>query len=271
MSFLACPRDMLTCVCSSSLARIETSIKALERQEASRDTIQVTQELTPVARSQATPIATTSEGSLDPEEPDDVSLHGITRAFTGATLVDTAAHASVDLTPPASDAESSEEASSKEDISMLKPVRIVKKGRASTFDGRHDEKPLPPSPLASEGYWDEAPRKSKQNRRRPTDSKSKCHGGKRKSTQDQGEVIEAVAVAMQELSGARRKEQSARPLRIIPEDPAHRVHTCLNERFQQLVRDELEMRTLTTKAWLRIATWWLLKVRRLNGCAIFGH
>ncbi|KAL8960665.1 MAG: hypothetical protein Q9193_002669 [Seirophora villosa] len=74
-------------------------------------------------------------------------------------------------------------------------------------------------------------------------------------------VAEAVEEANQELFKVRQKDQAARPLRIVEEDPLHTVDDTLKERFQQLADDELRVRWLSAKEWLRVATWWLLKAR----------
>ncbi|KAG8531403.1 uncharacterized protein KY384_003032 [Bacidia gigantensis] len=75
------------------------------------------------------------------------------------------------------------------------------------------------------------------------------------------DVKEIVAEAMQELMKIRQKEQSARPLRIARPHPAHQPDDILREQFQQLAEDELKIRRLNTRDWLRVATWWLLKAR----------
>lgn len=238
---------------SSSLARIENSmIKALERQEVSKETVEIADELTPVTRSQTAPAAVTSEDLS--EASDGLGLRGIQRAFTGATLIDPGADPSADLTPPVSDDEVSEYGSPKATSSKSKPMSAGKMRKASTFSVGRDAKALPPSPLASDEYCEESPQKARlRGKLSPAgDRKGK---GLRPSS-----VVEAVADAMQELSKVRQKEQSARPLRVVREDPVHQADKTLKERFQQLAEDELRIRSLNAKDWLRVATWWLLKV-----------
>lgn len=53
-------------------------------------------------------------------------------------------------------------------------------------------------------------------------------------------------------------EQSLRQLRIEHKD--HQPDDILKEQFQNLVDDELRLRGLDARDWLRVATWWLLKV-----------
>ena len=79
---------------------------------------------------------------------------------------------------------------------------------------------------------------------------------------DAPNVVDAVAEAMKELSKVRKREQASRPLRVVPQDPIHKPDDELRARFHQLANDELQFRRLNTKDWLRVATWWLLKVRR---------
>lgn len=62
----------------------------------------------------------------------------------------------------------------------------------------------------------------------------------------------------------REKETSHRPLRYDrPRIKNHQPIKVLAERFEKHVNDELErhrLNTFPTKKWLRISTWWLLKV-----------
>lgn len=72
-------------------------IKALERQEASKETVETAEQLTPVTRSHTAPVATTSKEML--EDSAGLGLRGITRTFTGATLVDPGLNLSSGLRP----------------------------------------------------------------------------------------------------------------------------------------------------------------------------
>lgn len=62
----------------------------------------------------------------------------------------------------------------------------------------------------------------------------------------------------------REKETSHRPLRYDrPRIKNHQPNRVLSEIFEKHVNDELKrhsLNTFTTKKWLRISTWWLLKV-----------
>lgn len=52
-----------------------------------------------------------------------------------------------------------------------------------------------------------------------------------------------------------------RPLRVAPQDEIHRPDDELKAKFQDLANDELKIRRLNVRDWLRVATWWLLKAR----------
>lgn len=59
----------------------------------------------------------------------------------------------------------------------------------------------------------------------------------------------------------REKETSHRPLRYDrPRIKNHLPNKVLSEIFEKHVNDELKRHSFTTKEWLRISTWWLLKV-----------
>lgn len=250
---------MLTNMCSSSLARIETSmIRALERQEASKETVETAEELTPIARVQTAPTVAATAKEM-PEDLEGLGLQSIRRAFTGATLVDPTA-LPPELTPPVSEEDASDHGSPKATSSKARSIPAGKSRKASTFSVGQETKALLPSPLASDGYSSESSKKARSDRMASSAGQTANFLGKEKACQDQGAVMEAVAEAMQELSRVRQKEQSARPLRIVREDAIHRADDALRERFQQLAEDELRIRRLNAKDWLRVATWWLLKV-----------
>ena len=266
--------------CSSSLARIETSmIRALERQEATTS-VRRTQdqdneeedeidELTPLQRARTTP----SDGRNGSPEVDGLGLQGLRRAFTGATLVDNMPSLSPETTPSTtSEEELSEFGSPKmaREVPLIKksPVQMNKTRKASLTSMDQGLKAFPPSPRVSEDNAREIPRSSpagddmKKPRSRRLmstggESTIKTHGVGSKAPN----VNDVVAEAMQELVRVRQREQSARPLRIVRQDPVHRPPDALKEHFQEFADDELKIRRLNARDWLRVATWWLLKAR----------
>ena len=254
-------------------------IKALERQEASTSTSQTQNqdnevedeidELSPLQRARTTPLAVRN-GS---PEADGLGLQGLRRAFTGATLVDTMPSVSPETTPSTTSEEETSEFGSPrmaKEIPIFKktPTQIgqMRKGSSTSMD--QGLKAFPPSPRISEDNNREIPRSSPagDDLKKPR-SKRLMSTGAESITKSNGigskapDVVDVVAEAMQELARVRQREQSARPLRIVRQDPVHRPHDALTERFQELAEDELKIRRLNARDWLRVATWWLLKAR----------
>ncbi|KAL8698419.1 MAG: hypothetical protein Q9224_001861 [Gallowayella concinna] len=251
--------------CNLSLCMSSIGKCALERQDVSKETTE-TEELTSIARSQTEPVAAIRSKELidlsEELEGEGLGLRGIRRAFTGATLVEPTTELMSDLTPPMSEEDVSDFGSPKPTSSKPIPITTNKLRKASTFDVERNAKAFPPSPLASEDYPDDSPKKPLPKRKASLSGDTpSMKAGKGKMDQGQGEVMEVVADAMHELAKVRQKEQSARPLRVVREDPLHQVDDALRERFQQLAEDELRIRRLSAKDWLRVATWWLLKSR----------
>lgn len=73
-------------------------------------------------------------------------------------------------------------------------------------------------------------------------------------------VEEAVADARRQLLTVRQREQSSRPLKVVSQDPERTPEPALCALFQKSANDELNIRRLNARDWLRVATWWLLKV-----------
>ncbi|KAL8961873.1 MAG: hypothetical protein Q9183_005243, partial [Haloplaca sp. 2 TL-2023] len=128
-------------------------IKALERQEATKETVETAEEITPLARAQTAPTVGPSAKEVPEAEMDDdrPSLPHIQRAFTGSTLVDPTEPTS-DLTPPASEEDFLDQEAPQATASLENAVRYAKIRKASTFDVNQEPKALPPSPQASEEY-----------------------------------------------------------------------------------------------------------------------
>lgn len=74
-------------------------------------------------------------------------------------------------------------------------------------------------------------------------------------------VVEAVASAMHQLHQLRLQEQGARPIRYEPQNQTHKPDADTIKIFEVSVNEELRIRRLVTRDWLRVATWWLLKAR----------
>ena len=265
----------LTSTCSSSLARIESSMmKALERQEATSSDIKKqdldedddeADDLSSLRKTKTTPSA-----HSEISDGEGLGLQGLRRAFTGTTLVENS-QVSPPSTPSISEA----------DTQDLGSPSMRKKNGAPAIGGMRKgpnlsvQKALPPSPLptpspraSSDDHLDEGSKPPDDRGRKPRTKRLMSvptgqmlepngHGLKSKDL----DVQEVVAEAMQELARIRQKEQFARPLRVVRPDPVHQPADALKTRFQQLAEDELKIRRLNAKDWLRVATWWLLKAR----------
>ncbi|KAI9799996.1 MAG: hypothetical protein M1833_003525 [Piccolia ochrophora] len=231
----------------SSLTRIETSmIHALERQQLGQEASADTEEVD----SFATLESNTVTGS-----------NGIERRLTNATLVDDerAFAASPDSQPSNSiESFSSPPQDIGEGVDAASPLRgIPKSPRASSIStrdtrkglGSNESNPLPPSPSAGGVETD-------------SNALNKPNGVARKRSDGEvPDVLDVVADAMKQLNRIRSLEQSSRPLRTVPQDGTHRPDEALRARFQELANDELKIRRLNARDWLRVATWWLLKAR----------
>lgn len=73
-------------------------------------------------------------------------------------------------------------------------------------------------------------------------------------------VMEAVMSAMQHLHHVRYQEQMSRPIRFEPQNELHRPSSGVLKVFEASVNEEMHIRRLITRDWLRVSTWWLLKV-----------
>ncbi|KAI4137362.1 MAG: hypothetical protein LQ341_005176 [Variospora aurantia] len=117
------------------------------------------------------------------------------------------------LTPPASNDEVFEPSGG------FPKVALANLERRSTFSDKLDMKPPPPSPLLSEA--------SSELKRQPRGELQLL--GKRQN------IWAKIALA------EHKKDQFARPLRIISEDPLHMADDLSKKRFQQLADDELRI------------------------------
>lgn len=236
---------------SSSLARIESSImQAMEQQDkanrASREIEDEVDELTPLIHSKTVPAQT--------EDGDGLGLRGINRVFTGTTLSASITKVPQDSTPPLSEVDGSDMDTPK----SCMPTNRLRKTSAPTTD--RDHRLLPSSPRSSEDYTNGSIR-SYHSRKDFLQSGESSADVNDLGAGEAHIVIQAVAEAMKELSKIKQREQSSRPPRLVPEDPDRRPNSMLSERFHQLADEELQIRRLNVKDWLRVATWWLLKVK----------
>ena len=245
-----------------------TAMKRQEEKQALDDGFEdEIDETTPLTRARSVP--TTQADTLNGE-----SLAGknLNRAITGTTLVDPAGrNASPDSTPSPTISE--------EDVSELGslPRQVPRKGWQSLDHTRwgppinfdQGNRMTPPSPRGSEDHSIENFRTRRSPKLSSTSGESitKAYGSAGATNgRKEKDLIEVVADAKRELSKIRQKEQSQRPLRIVRQDKDHQPDDDLQEQFQRLADNELQIRRLNTRDWLRVATWWLLKA-----LVLFSH
>lgn len=240
-------------------------IKALERQEASEGEA-IDDDDDQLASLQDSKIIPTAF----PESLDANGLgFGMKRVVTEDTLVESNMGGSPESTPSMSSEDASEVASTLPITPKHKrQLAPLSTGSARPWGSNGKDRDLntfSPNPIPSRNREDGYPQKPTRSRRHPS-SGGESTAARREKPQN---VDELVADAMETLTLIRQKEQAARPLRIVRQDPQHVPDQALKRRFQELVDDELKIRRLNARDWLRVATWWLLKVRMMPD--FLGH
>ena len=235
-------------------------MKALERQEEAQEAADTVGETSLLSRARTAPI--------DHQDVELDSGQGLRRQYTGSTLVDRALNISPETTPSMSGDDDTVEFGNGVTSSPAGRVSISKESpsarkprRSSTLSANQESRIYPPSPLPSE---DGFPTTAKKVHPEKQPSKNQEFAIKNRTK----DVEDVVAEALRELSKIRQKEQSSRPLRIVPQHPIHHPDPDLMTCFEELSRDELEFRRLNVRDWLRVATWWTCKVG--PSVALFG-
>lgn len=229
-----------------------------EKQEALDEFEDEIDETTPLTRFRSVP--TTKADTLNGES---VAGKSLKRAITGTTLVDPlGGRVSPESTPYTSEEDVSELGNARGQVPKM-PWLSEKSRVGSPINFDQGSRMLPPSPRASEDHsiYSLKTRRSPKLSSTSGESMNKGNGSPGASNgRKEKDLIELVAEAKKELSKIRQKEQSQRPLRIVKPDKDHQPDGDLKEQFQKLADDELQIRRLNTRDWLRVATWWLLKV-----------
>ena len=225
---------------------------AIEREEARRNPQDVddvedgNETLAPAAKTKtepSTPLRTAEGGS---------GGVGLSRAYSGSTLVpgNFGSPFSPDLTPTVSEEDSSDIPSP-----PLHRQRVVsssgiagQRSSSSTVLGAHA---LPPSPLSSEHAPAPQPNRLGSN--------SDISRGTMKMLQEPN-VDEAVAEAMRKLSIVNNQQRPERAMKLPRQNPSHAPNDALKRCFQKQIDEELKAKSLNTREWLRMGTWWLMKV-----------
>ena len=237
-------------------------LKALERQEASTSAPQA-QSRDHEEADEVDGLSPLKEVKTAPQvdrdwspEVDGLGLQGLRRAFTGTTLVDHMSSVSPETTPSTTSEEDVSEFGSPKiakEVSIFKkvPTQMGRMRNDSSASMEHGLKAFPPSSRISEDNTREIPRSSPagDDRKKPRSKGLMSTGGELiMNSNGLGskvpDMVNIVAEAMEELVRVRHREQSARPLRIVRQDPVHRPHDTLKERFQQFAEDELKIRRL---------------------------
>ena len=225
-------------------------MRALERQERQEQMREEIDETTPLTRAKTTPNKI--------YDTDDSNTFRMKRQFTegtDATLVNRIATTSPETTPSTSEEDvdlggkSAPPANSRK---LSLPIGRPNLG-VNVEQGRNA---FPPSPMKSDdGAHDNL-------------RKSSSRGGDLNGKGENPELAEIVEEAMHELYKFRQIEMSRRPLRIRPQEAAHKPIESLKETFQSLAQDEMAFRRLNSKEWLQLGTWWLIKV---GDCSTLAH
>lgn len=192
---------------------------------------------------------------------DGLGFKGLNRAFTGTTLQDPNMNVSPESTPSMSDEDPSEYATARPyNPSYREKMGSSTKRQSSAPTSDRDLRALPPSPRKSDDYANDIAKSLRSRKPQPIAGEPMATIDGIPSADKKHNVAEVIADAMKELSKIRQREQSLRPLRVVRQDPEKRPDNMLSERFQKCADDELKIRKLNAKDWLRVATWWLLKV-----------
>ena len=78
------------------------------------------------------------------------------------------------------------------------------------------------------------------------------------------DMAETVTAVMKEIQLNRQCRHASRPLMVEPQDPQHRPDDEFRKMFKAQKDTELQNGRHNARDWLRVATWWLLKVRLLR-------
>ena len=169
-------------------------------------------------------------------------------------------------------------ASGDSDPGSPSPVRISRQMSTPTKSHlRNSSIPIggygPPSPLTDDGGSYKNRRSSdnksyigeNHNRGLLIDTRSRMNEYYLTATPDASivdpemEFAAAIDIAKEELSRIRQQERQARPLKIPDRTLFPEVVPRAKTEFEQSLKMEIKYRSLNTRDWLRVGTWWLLK------------
>ncbi|KAL4785442.1 hypothetical protein BJX76DRAFT_366981 [Aspergillus varians] len=112
-----------------------------------------------------------------------------------------------------------------------------------------------PSPLHSEGIYADYFRGHRK------ESLFERHGSATHSLSTASPITPTTANILRQFQEIQLRDQHPRPLRYEPRDSLHQPDPTILERFESCLNDEEQTRRFSTRDWLRVAVWWLLKAR----------
>lgn len=241
---------------NSSLRNLELKmISAVEREQASQENDDAQEKDDILGPLEKIP----TEPSKPPRTPteDGGDGTGITRAMTGSTLVpgNTLGLLSPELTPSVSSEDGTDLVRSLSNHQKRATAnQATHRGSLSSPSLRPNT--LPPSPLSSEKRSSEDPVAPQSSRlgsmsdpTLPTPAPSK-----------ELNVDEAVAEAMRKLSVVNNQQRAERAMKLPRQNAQHAPNEALKRCFQRQIEEELRAKSLNIRDWLKMGTWWLMKV-----------
>ena len=247
----------MSAIGNSSLRNLELKmLSAVEREQATQEDDDMEEKndvLAPLGKTQTEPVKvprTPTEGGSDGP--------GISRAMTGSTLVPghTTSVLTPELTPSASE-EDGTELGSHFSNRQKKATANYGTHRGSLSSPTLHPYALPPSPLSSDKRSSEDPVAPHTTRIGSSSDPTLPAQGSQKELN----VAEAVAEAMRKLSVVNNQQRAERATKLPRQNAQHAPNEALKRCFQRQIEEELRAKSLNTRDWLKMGTWWLMKVR----------
>ena len=244
---------------NSSLRNLEIKMtSAIEREQATQQQDEADEE----DEFLAPPTKTKTEPSTSAHMSEDGGINaGLSRAMTGSTLVpaNAASVRSPELTPSVSSEGGSELGSPP--LSRQRKIPTSGKVRQGLTSNPMPGQALPPSPLSSDNTFGDNQKSSRSNRlvSMGEDSQEPAKPPKEQN------VDEAVAEAMKKLSMVNNQQRAERAMRLPRQNALHAPNEALKRCFEKQIEEEMKAKSLNTRDWLRMGTWWLMKVLSTHG------
>ena len=251
---------------NSSLRNLEIKMtSAIEREQANQQEAEVDADadadeegdsLAPLTKTKTAPSMSVASTSTPATEDGSVTI-GVSRAMTGSTLVPgrTGSILPSDLTPSASEEDGSELGSSPLSRRTKSPIGggIRQRSTSDSLTGLHI---FPPSPLSSDVTSSDREKGPRPHR---VTSMGDASPLLTKPVKEQN-VDEAVAEAMEKLSMVNNQQRAERAMKLPRQNALHAPNAALKRCFEKQIEEEMKAKSLNTRDWLRMGTWWLIKV-----------